>query len=252
MKLTPLIFPALLLFASAGSPALPVVEQVSPSASDFDSLNDEFEAALGQWKIDLREATKETRNAIRKAKPGGIFWDRFVALSDKGDGQAKLWVISHIRASSIKSNKRLETLEPLYRLLATEHSDATWFGDVIAQLYKDNRTLKPDLTLELYAIVIAKSETAEHKAGAMFNSAALLERSDTEESKARAKVYLDTIAKDFEDTTWAAKVADARAAANTKVGKMAPDFKGKTIDDFEFNLSDYKGKVVLLDFYGFW
>jgi peroxiredoxin len=33
---------------------------------------------------------------------------------------------------------------------------------------------------------------------------------------------------------------------------MAPDFTGKTVDGFEFDLSDYKGKVVLLDFYGFW
>ena len=32
----------------------------------------------------------------------------------------------------------------------------------------------------------------------------------------------------------------------------APDFDAKTIDGHEFKLSDYRGKVVLLDFYGFW
>ena len=36
------------------------------------------------------------------------------------------------------------------------------------------------------------------------------------------------------------------------VGELAPDFKGRTIDGYEFKLSDYRGKVVLLDFWGNW
>ena len=33
---------------------------------------------------------------------------------------------------------------------------------------------------------------------------------------------------------------------------MAPDFTGETIDNFKFDLSDYKGKVVMIDFWGHW
>lgn len=36
------------------------------------------------------------------------------------------------------------------------------------------------------------------------------------------------------------------------VGKPALEITGKDLDDKEFKLSDYKGKVVLLDFWGFW
>lgn len=36
------------------------------------------------------------------------------------------------------------------------------------------------------------------------------------------------------------------------VGKPALEIAGKDLDDKEFKLSDYKGKVVLLDFWGFW
>ena len=43
-----------------------------------------------------------------------------------------------------------------------------------------------------------------------------------------------------------------RASARTQPGSTAPDFKGSTIDGFQFELSEYRGKVVLLDFYGFW
>jgi cytochrome oxidase Cu insertion factor (SCO1/SenC/PrrC family) len=36
------------------------------------------------------------------------------------------------------------------------------------------------------------------------------------------------------------------------VGKVAPDIVGEDIDGKEFKLSDYRGKVVVLDFWGNW
>ena len=39
---------------------------------------------------------------------------------------------------------------------------------------------------------------------------------------------------------------------NLRVGKEAPDIKGEDLDGKEFKRSDYRGKVVLLDFWGDW
>jgi hypothetical protein len=36
------------------------------------------------------------------------------------------------------------------------------------------------------------------------------------------------------------------------VGKQAPEIAGKDVDGLAFKLSDYRGKVVLLDFWGYW
>jgi hypothetical protein len=36
------------------------------------------------------------------------------------------------------------------------------------------------------------------------------------------------------------------------IGKMAPDIEGKDFDGTSFKLSDYRGKVVVLDFWGDW
>jgi hypothetical protein len=35
-------------------------------------------------------------------------------------------------------------------------------------------------------------------------------------------------------------------------GKPAPEIEGKDLDGVPFKLSDYRGKVVLLDFWGHW
>jgi cytochrome oxidase Cu insertion factor (SCO1/SenC/PrrC family) len=42
------------------------------------------------------------------------------------------------------------------------------------------------------------------------------------------------------------------AQPGPKVGEPAPEIKGEDVDGKEFALSDYKGKVVVLDFWGFW
>jgi len=36
------------------------------------------------------------------------------------------------------------------------------------------------------------------------------------------------------------------------VGQVAPETEGRDLDDIPFKLSDYRGKVVLLDFWGDW
>jgi len=46
--------------------------------------------------------------------------------------------------------------------------------------------------------------------------------------------------------------AKAFREQNLAVGKPVPDFTAKDIEGAEFKLSEYKGKVVLLDFWGFW
>ena len=46
--------------------------------------------------------------------------------------------------------------------------------------------------------------------------------------------------------------SDLFVAENLSIGCKAPDIVGKDQNDEEFKLSDYKGQVVLLDFWGIW
>ena len=75
-----------------------------------------------------------------------------------------------------------------------------------------------------------------------------------------------------DDATFAATLRDAKALAvnaptesiraasarsvfkleNLRPGMTAPDIVGRDLDGVEFKLSDYRGKVVVLDFWGDW
>ena len=53
-------------------------------------------------------------------------------------------------------------------------------------------------------------------------------------------------------TTKVPKAATKPASSSPTVGQMAPDIIGTDIDGVDFKLSDYKGKVVMVDFWGTW
>jgi cytochrome oxidase Cu insertion factor (SCO1/SenC/PrrC family) len=46
--------------------------------------------------------------------------------------------------------------------------------------------------------------------------------------------------------------AKKHTAADLAVGKLAPEISGVDVDGRKFKLSDYRGKVVVLDFWGDW
>jgi peroxiredoxin len=54
------------------------------------------------------------------------------------------------------------------------------------------------------------------------------------------------------DTPFDLGVLTVQRAANLKAGDVAPDFSVKTLEDKPLNLSEYRGKYVLLDFWATW
>ena len=49
---------------------------------------------------------------------------------------------------------------------------------------------------------------------------------------------------------WAKNASNA--IVNLKIGKVAPEIAAADLDGVNFKLSEYRGKVVLLDFWGYW
>ena len=44
----------------------------------------------------------------------------------------------------------------------------------------------------------------------------------------------------------------ATASGGPPIGEIAPEIVGVDLDGVEFKLSDYRGQVIMLDFYGDW
>ena len=46
--------------------------------------------------------------------------------------------------------------------------------------------------------------------------------------------------------------SESPSGSVARVGQLAPEIAGQDLDGTQFKLSDYRGKVVLLDFWGDW
>ena len=79
--------------------------------------------------------------------------------------------------------------------------------------------------------------------------------------KQKCDEAVEWLAKTIIDEYPSAKIGDARAIKMAKsimvakrlaIGKIVPEIEGKDLDGVTFRLSDYRGKVVVLDFWGDW
>jgi hypothetical protein len=113
----------------------------------------------------------------------------------------------------------------------------------IAQEFKDN----PDRA-KVYEPILGKKTVDE------------LVKADLGKLNQEAQTRFERLAKDYGDLS-ARQNSTMKELAHIKldalrdpvtVGKAVPEIEGEDIDGKKFKLSDYRGKVVLLDFWGNW
>lgn len=114
---------------------------------------------------------------------------------------------------------------------------------------------------ELLAKVAANNPAREAKAQATFVLASRLhrlgDRGDAAKSAEAERLY-GKVKEEFADiksgrgTMGDQATEQLEILAKLGVGKSAPEIQAVDLDGIEFKLSDYRGKVVLLDFWGNW
>jgi hypothetical protein len=136
------------------------------------------------------------------------------------------------------------------------HEGAENYGAAVA-LIKAVAEKNPDRTARGQA-VMALAWEAKRK----FSSAEHKKAKDAEVQAAEAEKAFEAVLKDYADCPRLirADVGTLGERANEelfelrhlRIGKAAPDIEGDDLDGTKFKLSDYRGKVVVLDFWGDW
>ena len=71
-------------------------------------------------------------------------------------------------------------------------------------------------------------------------------------AKVIERQYLRAMSEELHSHPMYKEIVNELRASNMKVGSMAPDITGQTVDGKEVSLSDLKGKYVLIDFWASW
>ena len=153
-------------------------------------------------------------------------------------------------------------LEPVLEILIAYHAASDAFAEGIMNL---EATPPTNLSAFLKAI-IAKNKDANCLGAAHYTlglHAKNRAKSGDEAARAEAAEHLAIVVAKYADANpdddmdalgkRAAKaLAGVKNLANLVVGKVAPEIRGKDLDGKPMKLSDFRGKVVLVDFWATW
>jgi hypothetical protein len=178
------------------------------------------------------------------------------------------WILTNPRAYSQPAGK------PALELLTEHHAANPRVGKVVAwvgyfrpqrgeaqaaatALIKAVTEKNPDRAARGQAVLALALEVKGKFAVAEFKGAADVDRLASEAEKAfeaLLKEYADCPRLIREDAGTLGDLARAELfeLRNLRVGKVAPDIEGEDLDGVKFKLSDYRGKVIVLDFWGDW
>lgn len=112
------------------------------------------------------------------------------------------------------------------------------------------------IKLEFLQDLLEAGGTKERRAHVHFARAMLLtymRAERTEAHEATIKSDEEAVLRLLPDSMLALRVAAPRfERERLQIGMVAPDIEGEDLDGVPFKLSDYRGKVVVLDFWGDW
>ncbi|MAF67171.1 MAG: hypothetical protein CMJ84_16130 [Planctomycetes bacterium] len=239
----------LLTWALAGAPAPVAGEEID---EQVELLVEEYEQAVDAHRLAIKQAADlAERRVLRKQAPAKGFLPRFEALAEAGGGRAWLWIVVECRRAGV-DRKRIGALKDrCFTRLCADHSGAQWFGEALERLRREERAVGSERARELLRGVAAEGASEESRAGALYQLARL--ELGGEEDEERGHALLDRLIEEFPQTSYAEQAErDLFLSRNLAIGKTPPDFETTDVDGVAFRLSDYRGKIVVIDFWGFW
>ncbi|HBJ83805.1 MAG TPA: hypothetical protein DDZ88_08050 [Verrucomicrobiales bacterium] len=245
----------LLLLVSAAAQ-----EPVAPLAAQIRGLIDEYENSVraNTQKI-IAATTEEEKNKYRSSIPSaGPCATKMMQLVQANLDQPEVVkAVSWLVTGAANFPEGQEAL----KMLGTTFADRKGIAEAVKQLEYHGLPAEP-----LLKAVIEKNTHREEKAAALYalgaihfkNFDASADRVSGEASKNKALECFQQLNTDYAEVTIQGfKLADFTAKmlfemTNLQVGCEAPEIEGKDAEGVSFKLSDYRGKHVIVIFWGGW
>jgi thiol-disulfide isomerase/thioredoxin len=225
----------------------------------YDELVKAFNKAISEWQTEAQAAVEKAKAegarqlpAILMNPPTKEFIAKAQEYAQQYEGKDEAvpflgFVLKYARTERNAVKKAIETL-------ATTHTKSAAIADVLPFVPNGMRMGAKNQVMQLLDDVAQNHGNAECKAQALITRGSLkLGSAQTDEDRKAAEQDLRAVAGITKDADLLAQAKDALfEIENLQVGCTAPDITGVDVEGAAFKLSDYRGKVVLLDFWGFW
>lgn len=231
--------------------------QDPPPKTDFldevKALRAEYAKAEQEWMRPYHEAkTDEERQKVKldpATHPGPAYFAKFQELAERAkgtEGGAEALLEVYSRGPRVK--KKAEARKALDQLIE-EHIKSPVMERLATNLRYGEYQMGKEAVRFALETIEKQSPHAAAKAAAIYVRAAQVLESDP----GTARTGFVRLKKEFAETPYATKADKYLFELDfLQVGKTAPDFEATDEKGVKFKLSDFRGKVTVIDFWGFW
>ncbi len=226
------------------------------ASSAYHSLFVEYSDAQLEYRQAGAGLSREERAKLEN--PVVAFLPRFQEeakkYADTEDAvQFLTWVVMNAGVDNKAVSAALETM-------VSDHMESPGWANLAPRLASMARAIGEERVAEVTAMLLAENEQPEVQSQILFTRASVvfrnLSRGRVEVSEEQKQAAMADMTRVLELTSDERLRSRAKGtvfeATYLQVGMVAPDIVGPDIDGVEFKLSDYRGKVVMLDFWGDW
>jgi hypothetical protein len=238
----------LLLLSLTGAPTTGSQDQ-EPTCAE---LTKAYDKAALDWRRAQRAARK-AKEDFEEPHPIQEYFGRFQKYADAGDPQAMLWIGTNVEDLGLsRADTAAKKQAAFTTLVEQDADDPVLMKRFLAKIDRQSRWLGHEEMIALLVPVFEGATDETQRQSAALKIAQSYERLGTDEGMAQAEAWYEKIIASFPDSKMAEVAQDQLVGMNVAVGRIAPDFETQDVDGAPFKLSDYRGKVVVIDFWGFW
>jgi hypothetical protein len=233
--------------------------------AELDAIEKELRSEFQLMRNAVSDASGELAEEIATSFAQEIlpeFLERLAALARANEGtpDAEDAWMRVIRAATMTSLPQPAAREAL-GALTTHHIDSKALGSLCRNLRYAAESYGQETVVATLEAIGEKSPHAEVRANALMALGGVLGENcaDDDPRLARAREILRRVGDEYAaETSYDGRPCGEAARAtlfeldNLRVGQTCPDFEAVDAEGATFKLSDYRGKVVLIDFWGFW
>ena len=223
----------------------------------YNELVKAFNKAISDWQTERAAAFKKAQETGEKP-PASVMappTKEFIAKAQElaGDHAGKDDAVQFLAFIVKNASNERNAVKKAIETLTSDHAKSPAIAEVLPHMPNALRFASKQV-MELLDQVATDGANADCKAQALVTRGGLrLQMAQTDEDRKAAEKDLRDVAATSKNPELLAQVKDALfEIEHLQVGCTAPEVAGVDVEGSAFKLSDYRGKVVLLDFWGFW
>ncbi|MDF1798318.1 MAG: hypothetical protein P1V81_04010 [Planctomycetota bacterium] len=230
-----------------GPDSRPAQEAAVDIDADFEALMAEYDEAMEAFYAAYDALPEDAGPEDFPVYPGESFYPRFRVLADAGQLDARFWCFENM-----PFDRRGDFVGELETLLAAAPADER-LGGLFSMLHWSVDGASPEL-LAVLDDFSAKTPRADLALAARCAKGMVLagDESDAAAVERGIGILDEVVASEVDFPGKRGATGKLYSLRNLGIGMVAPEWTGKDIDGEPIALSDYRGKVTVFEFWGFW